>query len=839
MGKVLVRPLGLLVLFAASASAQFDAPIGTLYPAGQLYEAQVIHNLTRGDMDNDGELDFVFAARNDTVFLTDDGAGGLTAKYMGGNQAGALRGINLFDWNGDGTLDVGAAKADAPASVWLGSGSGLVTSSQFLHGEKALHRDVISGDLDDDGNVDALFAGQDPQYVRVFFGDGRGGIKADLQTPTQSGVARLATLDLDLDGDLDVLAATNAHIRPMLNDGVGDLTPIPLLDNDGAPRDIVVRDLDGDGRGEVALTTANPDQVTIYDVLGQGDLVEVGAYATGDLPRRSLFGDLDGDGEFDMVVPVRLSHRVEIRRGLGGNQFDSQPTHLPMAGQPMGAILDDRNGDGLLDLLVGLGSSDTPPPDVTVMLGTGVGSFELPATVSAVGSVVALDVGDMDGDGHPDVVTAEDNPNRLAIYRNAGQYSLDRIQALSSVGEVRDVAVGDISGDGIPDAVVAYLDLQGGLGVFKGEGDGTVLAPVRVPFESFSRQVGLSDLDGDGDLDAVLATQDQASVGVLIRHPLDEAPLTLVSQHLLSFSPEVMVLGDLSGDGADDVAVATSTSIESLLLINRETELGFDGVDALPPLPGTLAMGFGDADGDGDLDIAVAQGGAGGSQLRVLANDGDLGFTVGAVLETPATPYDVHVDDLDEDGHQDLLTTAISVIMVHHGKGAGVFAPPQMYSAGGTSDGASVFDAVPVDVDGDRHLDVVLGGSVGYVSILPNRLSPWWNVGGGATGGPVLRAQGPLTPGDEMHVEVEEGTPFDVAWIVSGLSPVLEPAGDGVLVPALDDVFPLVLDEQGAATFPIHVSAGLPVGLPFWVQAWDVGREESVIPSDGLLGIFE
>ena len=107
--------------------------------------------------------------------------------------------------------------------------------------------------------------------------------------------------------------------------------------------DLVLQDIDGDGRDEISLVTTAPDLVRLYDIVGAGEPVLAGTYLTGELPRQALYADLDGDAIADMVVPVRYANRVELRRGLGGMAFESDATLLTMSGQPMAGIFDDRN----------------------------------------------------------------------------------------------------------------------------------------------------------------------------------------------------------------------------------------------------------------------------------------------------------------------------------------------------------------------------------------------------------------------------------------------------------------------------------------------------------------
>jgi len=232
---------------------------------------------------------------------------------------------------------------------------------------------VALGDLDGDGDLDAVFANQGIYDSRVLLNDGTGRFEYTDQRLTRQGHG-VDVGDLDGDGDLD-LFITCAHYsnrglpsRVYFNDGTGAFTESDqdLGDVDISGNLVQLVDIDGDLDAFVAyLTVPRMDLVSrIYlnDGLGSFTLSEL------ELPFGTLFADLDDDGDADAFVKVSgEGYRVFANDGAGG--FDRESTDLSeiRAAWP---ILADFDGDGALDLFLSLVADED-----RLWLGDGTGRF--------------------------------------------------------------------------------------------------------------------------------------------------------------------------------------------------------------------------------------------------------------------------------------------------------------------------------------------------------------------------------------------------------------------------------------------------------------------------------
>jgi hypothetical protein len=136
----------------------------------------------------------------------------------------------------------------------------------------------------------------------------------------------------------------------------------------------------------------------------------------------------------------------------------------------------------------------------------GVG--EAPQTVTA---------GDLNGDGFPELVTANLADGTLSILFNNGDGTFKEPFTPIGVGPVRDVAIADMTNDGIPDIVTETENVDGAILVFPGLGDGTFFSAIETSFGVHNiTSIGVTDLNDDGNQDVIVGFRDEGVVRVFI-----------------------------------------------------------------------------------------------------------------------------------------------------------------------------------------------------------------------------------------------------------------------------------------------------------------------------------
>jgi hypothetical protein len=319
---------------------------------------------------------------------------------------------------------------------------------------------------------------------------------------------------------------------------------------------------------------------------------------------------------------------------------------------PMAIAIADVNGDGKPDLV----TANNQGWDVSVILATGGGAFAAPQSRPGGTSPRAVAVADLDGDGVADIVVAD--ASAITVDRATGSttYATGSLPA--------SLAIGDLDGDGHPDIVVAF-DL-GFLAVLRNKGDGTFEAPA--VHAIIGDHVALADVDGDGALDVVVSGS-----GVRVVHNDGQGKLAAPVEYAAGADASSITIADVDGDGFPDLVVTDYGNDRNLpggvdVLLGRGDGTFADAL-VYPAGKGAVAVAAVDLDGDGALDLAVACRSSG--DLNILRNTGAGAFAAPIALGALYAPLGVAAGDLDGDGVPDIVLAnayGVALVMNHTGQ---------------------------------------------------------------------------------------------------------------------------------------------------------------------------
>lgn len=270
----------------------------------------------------------------------------------------------------------------------------------------------------------------------------------------------------------------------------------------------------------------------------------------------------------------------------------------------------------------------------------------------------------------------------------------------SYTGPTTSFAVGDLDSDGHLDLVVGTSG--GENAVFMNRGGSLQATPILLGPISDTWAVALGDLDSDGDLDLVVANGSAANAV-----HLNEGG-TLASTPSYTLDPtndsRAVVLADLSGDGNLD-AVFGNSGQASAVHCSDGSRLGSSPCAELGLGASTSSLAVGDVDDDGDLDVVL--GNRGEPDRLYLFQDGVPDPTPGWSSSEVDTTRSLRLADLDGDGRLDLVSAHRSGARLHRGAGQ-LFESSSSWSVSG-------FEGLAVDVgdlDDDGRLDLALATTV-------------------------------------------------------------------------------------------------------------------------------
>jgi PKD repeat protein len=561
------------------------------------------------------------------------------------------------------------------------------------------------------------------------FGPGR------ILAGSQSAVS-IVTADVDGDGDLDVVAASDTDDRISWysnTDGDGTFGPEQLISEFAAgASSVFVADLDGDGDLDVLSSSIDDSKIAWYENLdGLGTFGVQRLLMNDEQGAHSVYAaDLDGDGDLDVVAvtsvtigdkqPVTNSRVAWYANSDGLGNFGPQRVIANNAIVLNAVIAADLDGDGDQDVVTaaGLGGSGYIGWfENTNSLGSfaGRGFIAPPFTVLSPLSAFAAD---LDGDADLDILSASSSDDKIAWYENlegTGNFGPQEIISADATF-ARSVFAVDMDNDGDLDVVSSSYQEVAWYANSDSHGSFSRQQVVSLPGEDH-RWVTAADVDGDLFPDVLSARQTGcASKGNISWFANTDGMGTLGPRQLITggeagaHDAQLVVAADFNGDGSVDVLFGTDVGFcglgGDLAIIPGTGVAGVFGAQLLVASEdvGLVSLSAPDLNGDGDPDILYSTDYP--YDTVWYANlGGPAGFGPRQLIAIGAGWGGDSSADVDNDGDMDVITAAsaqstLRVSWYANTNGLGDFGSAQTI----TVDTADRIHVADLDSDGDADL---------------------------------------------------------------------------------------------------------------------------------------
>ncbi len=655
-----------------SGNATFSVPLAATVAAGDFVTATATVDNGSGTFGDTSEFaQNVMATANnapvanpDSYTLDEDTVVTTTSSAFGSEQlidtsGGAAHAVVAEDIDGDGDLDLVSTSFNNDRVAWFENTDGLGTfgAGQVISNSGEWPSSVEVADLDGDGDLDVLVTSLLDDTVAWFENtDGAGSFGPEQVISNAADFARsVTTADVDGDGDLDVLAASQLDDTVAWfenTDGLGSFGAEQVITNQAeSAQSVVAADVDGDGDLDVLVASANDDTVAWFENTdGVGSFGAEQVITNLAINATSVrAADLDGDGDLDVLAAAYDGDTVswfENTDGLGSFGVEQVITNL--ANGARSAIAADVDGDGDQDVLAAAYFDDTV---VWFENTDGLGSFGAEQVITnAIDGPRWVTAADLDGDGDLDVAVATEVGGTVGWFENVGSSVLNN----------------DTDVDGDPLTAILVTDVSNGTLVLNADGTFTY-----TPDPNFSGVDSFTYKANDG-------TAESNTVTVTLNvTPVNDAPV-------------------ITSDGGG--ATATVNAQENQTSVTTVTAT--------------------DVDVPADTLTYTIVGGADAGLFTLNPGSGVLTFTAAPDFETPTDAntdgvYEVTVQVADGNGGFDTQAISVTVtntnevpVITSDGGGAtaGVNAQENQTSV-------TTVTATDVDVPADTLTYTIVGGA--------------------------------------------------------------------------------------------------------------------------------
>lgn len=675
--------------------------------------------------------------------------------------------VAVGDIDGDSYPDILVGGAGKLAWHKNNDGFGNFSGTKTVEPNLFSFNSVAIADMDNDSFPDVVYSTWSSNQAKVSWQknlDGLGTFGPAIQINTNTNfLMKVEVMDFDNDSDNDIVLNSFSNIILLRNNGTGTFTTSNLF---GACNGFHITDVNGDNLMDVIYVTtydlfaykqnangtfsllenmdsfAQTTRIYSGDVDGDGDTDILTIFENGgsqrrvkwyqntnglgvfaanqvlvNLPNLSVTSnidtkmlqltDLDGDGRKDILFSESNTNKIAWYKNLTNTTFGTEQVMTTNSLNVREIVGEDMNGDNTKDI-VSVSYNDGNVAWYQNI--SGIGTFSPAKMVSYYAHFVNhIDVGDINGDGTPDILSTSHGDRKVAWYNNTnglGDFSQPQQLISNTVNGTRNAYLRDMDGDGDLDALYTYY-LDENVDVFNirwraNNGSGVFTTETTI----FSGAVDLfrivpCDIDNDNDTDIVAVLN--TTTLLLLKN---NGNGTFAPQQLFTFpvgNLGYIVVEDVDGDGDLDVISSGTNKFAWYENTNGQGDLS---VERLIPLTNqsSRVLNTVDLDGDGDKDILFINRTP--NRIGWFENtDGNGTFGPEIILATVTKPLSILAFDIDNDGDQDIVCDAEQGIRLRWFENNGDTTFTNSYEI--TSIIGRVNRMITYDMDADGDLDLV------------------------------------------------------------------------------------------------------------------------------------
>ncbi|MGZ3864355.1 MAG: T9SS type A sorting domain-containing protein [Bacteroidia bacterium] len=327
-------------------------------------------------------------------------------------------------------------------------------------------------------------------------------------------------------------------------------------------------------------------------------------------------------------------------------------THFYGGNYPFAALSADFNADGKEDIaMVNQGSGS----NVSVVLGTGTGSFGSAISYTLGGSPNALTSGDFNNDGKIDLAVAVSGGtvNEVSVLLGLGSGNFGSITNFTTGNTPWSIVKADFNGDGLLDLATANY-YSNDVSILLGTGTGNFGTATNFTVGTNPQSLINSDFNGDGKVDLAVANFTSGNLSILLGTGNGSfSPTTNFGIFGINTGPYQIISSDFNLDGFADIATANVGQNDVAILLGTGTG-SFGSATSFSVTNNAFSLVNKDFDGDGKSDLAVANGNS--NSVSILLGDNSGNFSSATNFTVGTGPQSIISADLNGDGKADLVT---------------------------------------------------------------------------------------------------------------------------------------------------------------------------------------